>query len=239
MCAGCTEQLEPDSSETQTPSTSPEIAGTDDTNLSIGYNGQKYVYTESLECNAETYAILKGESLSGTVDKTTSDGGGQNSYTGFPGSVYKVNGYDDNFRICQATQNDAGGTFAFYENLTNSNLQSGKGLFGDMGLRLLGNYDSVVYQTHEHWNQEMEIFQPLEQQDYDDLASALMEASFELDTPYMGPEHQLKQAHVIYQMKDGTYIRLRLYENGAITYQGLKFQIVDDVFQRIFQIATS
>ncbi len=159
---------------------------------------------------------------------------------------YSVNGYNTDFRLA-AICNFADGTYIqLFDCLNGITLYKGSDLFRDR-LHLAENYTSVQYQYHDDWNYAQNVYHDLYDCSEEDIRLFLQTLYdsdfFELPNTENGESiYDRKQAHLYFKMKDGTTVRLRLFEGGLVSFAGspasVYVKMPDEVFDKIFQSTT-
>ncbi len=190
--------------------------------------------------DAEVVAPLVGEHL-GNASGSISVWSTQDEYTRefastVEGEVYTVNGYDPGFRLCIRNEytDETGKTeqeIVFMDRLNGITLVTGYDLF-ETRLRMRGRIESILWQSHEDWNEAKQILHDadLEPSVWEAFLDALdqglfidawtPDAPFYEDHPKSTIYTNPNQAHLILYMDDGTEIPLRLIEGGYVSYAG-------------------
>lgn len=219
----------------------------------IVYKGRIYTqarwYTDEDAIDVEKLVGKKLGTAVGNIDEWSS----QDDYavefaSTITGDVYSVNGYSTDFRICTRDSfEDANGNnvlyINFYENLNGIDIATGKDLF-ETRLKLLENWNTVQYQTHDNWDNGAPdyVFNDLtgiSDKDINTFLETLNSSDFEYvyeSNPdfYSGSS---KQAHLYLHMDDATVIELRLFEGGYVGYQHMGWYFVkmpSEIFDLIF-----
>lgn len=158
------------------------------------------------------------------------------------GKVYKVKGYNTDFRICYL--DELNNQITIYERLNDITLKYGKDLFKER-LKLKENYDFVEYQYHQDWNygkNNFRKFSKVTTEDIEQFIDEINNAEFIEGTNLDFYSINKKQAHLYFRMKDGTTVNIRLNEDGYVNYSGwsarLFLKIDTDTFRKIFNEAT-
>ena len=209
------------------------------------------IYTQSQWYYGEQATKLKalvGEKLGyakGKIDEwSTSDEYVEDFSSNIAGDVYSVKGFSDEFRICMTGSFEEEGETVdyiyFFENLNGITISNGKELFGDR-LQLASNYDTIEYLNHDDWNSGKEIKRDITENIgdiTDKFINELYEGEFislEGTDIYDNPSE-----HIYVNMKDGSTIELRIFDEGYVGYQPLEWcfikvpkEIVQELKDRI------
>lgn len=234
--------------------------------LYVVYNGNFYTSAEHIDLDKENKLIGKylGEMKNVLDEYFESDYHKNATSTGLPhlkefmeqettkdssiilgessGKVYTVNGYSTDFRICHL--NEENNLLTIYERLNDITVEYGKDLFDDR-LRLKEYYDFVEYQYHQDWNNSENNFKKFDQVTREDIEKFIDEinnAKFidatELDIYSINK----KQAHLYFRIKDGSTVKIRMFEDGYISYEGWYSNVIlkldTETFRKIFNEAT-
>ncbi len=196
----------------------------------IVYKGK--VYTQSFYVNDIDSAIaekLVGEYVGeakGTLDEWSSQEEYATEFAStYSGSVYKVNGYSEDFRLCIYVDFGDEQVLQFLDNYDGIGLNTGADLF-EKRLHVTGNVESVTYRTHSDWNKRVSSYQDLvsiTEEQFEQFLTELCESPFErIDYENnKGFYNAETQGHLYLNMKDGTVIELRLIEGGYVGCHGL------------------
>ena len=215
------------------------------------------IYTETSRYygdDAQALYSLVGEYLgyaTGTIDEWSSQDEYSREFASTcTGDVYSVNGYDTDFRICMCQNiEDSNGEqilwLQFYERLNGIGVTYGSDLFGDR-LNMAGNWNEVLYNSHESWDNGVSAYMPLPgitENDIESFLSSLYSGEFEYvyDTDKNFYDSSKTQGHLFFTMNDGTKIELRLFEGGYVGYQDMGWYFVKmpgEDFDRIFDAIT-
>ena len=195
------------------------------------YKGK--VYTQSADANGiDNSAIaekLVGEYIGeakGTLDEWSSQEEWATEFAStYSGSVYKVNGYSEDFRLCIYENSGAERRLQFLDNYDGIGLNIGADLFENR-LHITGNVESVTYCTHSDWNEGISYYQDLvgiTAEQFEHFLTELCKSPFErIDHENNTGFYDAKtQGHLYLNMKDGTVIELRLIEGGYVGCQNL------------------
>ena len=205
----------------------------------VVYHGAVYTQGEGyFGEDAERVDALCGAYLGevrGSIDEWSGPEDYEQEFVGsVAGPLYTVKGYDEDFRLCVRveTQDENGEPalwIEYLERLNGITLTRGAELFEDR-LHLRENFASLQWQSHEDWNRNLGGYHDA------GLDPALWEAFLdELDAGafvdlwdpetcrYRDESHpdllgSSNQVHLILTQKDGTLLRLRLFEGGWVNY---------------------
>lgn len=166
------------------------------------------------------------------------------------GSVYSVDGYSTDFRICIKNEyTDDDGTkhlsIAFMDRLNGIILTTGKDLFEDR-LKISGNIESITWQSHNDWNYTIKNYHELDMtsKQWTEFMNAVDAAEFEYLWSENNPStiyNVEEQLHLILNMKDGTRVSLRLIAGGYVGYEPLGWYFVkipEDTFNALYSMCT-
>lgn len=195
------------------------------------YKGK--VYTQSTDFYTYTSAIaeqLVGEYIGeakGTLDEWSSQEAWATEFAStYSGSVYKVNGYSEDFRLCVYVDVGDEQWLQFLDNYDGIGLNTGADLFEER-LHITGNVERVTYKTHYDWNEgnpsSYKNLTGITEEQLEDFLSKLCNNPFErIDHINNSHFYQAEtQGHLYLHMKDGTLIELRLIEGGYVGCQSL------------------
>ncbi len=176
----------------------------------------------------------------GTIDEWSSQKDYEKEFAStYTGDIHRVKGYDEDFRLCciEKFQEDGEETtfIVFLECLNGIDLFRGRDLFEER-LHMKGHIQKVQYQRHEDWNEGVKKYYDLENlsdASLDEFIDELYKGGFE-DVSQTAPEFyeeltdisddggKRKPAHLVVLMQDGSMIKLWIYENGYVAYEGLR-----------------
>lgn len=194
------------------------------------YKGK--VYTQSADANdidrSAAAEKLVGEYVGeakGTLDEwSTQEEWATEFASTYSGSVYKVNGYSEDFRLC-IVSSGVERRLQFLDNYDGIGLNIGADLF-EKRLHITGNVERVTYRTHSDWNEGISCDQDLvgiTAEQFEQFLTELCKSPFERidhenNTGFYDAE---TQGHLYLNMKNGTVIELRLIEGGYVGCQNL------------------
>jgi len=212
----------------------------------IIYDGKIYTQSGFIENNEFTKQNLIGEYI-GTakgninINSRLSDNMYEFSST-VKGDIYTVKGYDKSFRICIPEMNTNSGVIAFYENLNGITLSTGKDLYGTR-IHLKENYIQAYQLKYDISNDIINKinYSELTNDDIGQFIDALYNSPF-VDFSTSNEDifnMNIKHVSMGFKMKDETTIKIRLYENGLVYYEGMYgkvfVQMNDSIFQKIYK----
>lgn len=216
------------------------------------YNGSVYTQTETYyDEETERVKKLLGKKI-GEANGKINEWSTQEEYTTefastYTGSVYKVKGYSEDFRLCVYDTSYESRSLVILDNYDGIGLNTGSDLF-EKRLHLTGNVNHVTYQTHEDWNGDGEgkerekRFKELKitEKEWDEFITELYYGPFQA-IDYQKEEgfyDKEPQGHLYLQMKDGTEVEMRLFDGGYAGCQGLGWYMVKmpgEIFDKIME----
>jgi hypothetical protein len=189
------------------------------------YHGNCYVQYEWFD-NAES---IVGEYLgtaTGLIDEWTPKEGYVELAGSVRGDFYSVNGYDPNFMLCMKYDDGQVSTYLCNTGIT---IKYGSELYEDR-LHLSENYSAVQFETQESWCYSKDEFHSVngDTKIIQSFLNALNAAEFIPWTDVPEKEgyttssiYDTEIYHVYFQMDNGVFFHLRLYENGYVRFQGM------------------
>ncbi len=209
----------------------------------IVYHSNIYTQTKNVKCSKEQQKALIGAYL-GTAVGNLDEWSKRSEYSkelasSAVGKVYKVNGYDDSFRIGIPYMYEGEYYITFYENLNGITLSTGKDLYENR-LLLKENYRSTLYQLHSDWNndanqyKELKLSRNIMLQFIDAIDSSPF---IELDNSSKIYNSKMEVTHLYFKLKDGTTLEVGLFEKGFVAYGNLIVKVSDKIFSKVFQEA--
>ncbi len=206
------------------------------------YNGKSYIAYEELPDDS-----LKGKYIgkaTGSIDEWTSS----EDYIDFSGSIsgeiYSLKGYDSDFMLCIDNGN---GSITTYINNNGINLTYGYELFRNR-LNLKDNYTAVKYQTRDDWYYNFD--DPVEfnnKEAINAFIDALNDSRFmySADIPVENENSSIYEEkeiyHIFFEMKDSTYVHLRLFDGGYVMFAGISdicVKMTDSDFNNLIKLFT-
>ena len=225
---------------------------------------QGSVYTHTTEFAIADPAIaepLVGEYIgeaTGMLDEWSSQEDWATEFAStYTGSVYKVNGYSEDFRLCIYEHSGDEYQMQFFDNYDGIPLRTGADLF-ETRLHIPGNVNHVSYLTHYDWNEgnrsNERVFlaersaSPNRSAESD--VTGMTQAKFEdfltelCASPFIRIDHLNNpdfydaeiQGHLYLYMNDGTMVELRLIEGGYVGIRGLGWifvQMPGELFDQV------
>lgn len=218
------------------------------------YKGSVYTQTEiyldeEIEKVKELFGKKIGEA-NGKIDEwSTQEEYATEFASTYTGSVYKVKGYSEDFRLFVYDTSYGRKLLVILDNYDGIGLNTGSDLFEER-LHLAGNIENVTYQTHEDWSRDWEgdedkekkSFKKLEitEKEWDEFITELYRSPFKA-IDYQKEEgfyNKEPQGHLYLQMKDGTEVEMRLFDGGYVGCQSLGWYEVEmpgEIFDKIME----
>ncbi|MBR3954898.1 MAG: hypothetical protein IKJ63_05460 [Clostridia bacterium] len=162
-----------------------------------------------------------------------------------PYNFYTVKGYDPVFRLAAVMDFEDGKEIMFFDCLNGIWLHTGADLYENL-LHITGNYNTVLYQLHEDWDYGKGNYKTLSAVSEEDIA-AFVEAlktgpfvDFSEDIESRNRLYDGRQAHLFFQMNDGTTVGMRLLEGGYVSFRGTSAYVYmpGEIFDVIFNATT-
>lgn len=162
-----------------------------------------------------------------------------------PYDFYTVKGYDPVFRLAAVMDFEDGTEIMFFDCLNGIWLDTGADLYENL-LHITGNYNTVLYQLHEDWDYGKGNYKTLSAVSKEDIA-AFVEAlkagtfvDFSEDIEARNRLYDGRQAHLFFQMNDGTTVGMRLLEGGYVSFRGTSAYVYmpGEIFDVILDAAT-
>lgn len=189
------------------------------------YQGRCYVQYDWIYGNTDLVGEYLG-TATGLIDEWTPKEGYVELAGSVRGDFYAVKGYDPSFMLCMTDTEGVVSTYVCNRGIT---LKYGSELYEDR-LHLSGNYDAVQFESRASWYYSQgEVYQLLDgNATVAEFVAQLNAAEF---LPWRAVEEEVEQTrdsiydtelyHVYFRMNNGTTVRLRLYENGYVRFQGV------------------
>lgn len=202
-----------------TPDASLSAGTMADIAVSFIYQGRQYFYYDSIYDDVNLVGEYLGTTTATGLEWTPEDGNVE--LTGrVSGDIYTVKGYDPSFMLCMKGLNDTG----FYTFICNDGitLKYGSELYEDR-LHLSGNIASVQYESRDSWDHGRgERYQMNSVNDTVlDFIKHMDAAQFVLCDSVPLIFNKTALYYLRFQKKDGTTVRLSLYENGYVRFDGI------------------
>ena len=201
----------------------------------------RHMYTQTGVYAPET---LLGEYLftaTGSIDEWSGSDEYVEGASSIGGDVYTVKGYDPAFRLC-ITGDERG--LIILDCMSGITLRTGGDLFFD---RLhIENYSSVYYVTDTDWQHAIDERHELDADIIGPFLATLMTAPMQDHSAWSENgdifDHDYAEAHVCFELKDGTRVNLRLFENGCVMYDGSYMRVLaympGAIFDAVFEAST-
>ncbi len=163
-----------------------------------------------------------------------------------PYDFYTVKGYDPVFRLAAVMDFEDGKEIMFFDCLNGIWLHTGADLYEDL-LHITDNYTSVLYQLHNDWDYGKGNYKQLDTVSAEDISAfieTLKTSEFVdlSDTELASAIFNGKQAHLFFQMQDGTTLGIRLFEGGYVGFTGTSARayvyMPGEIFDVIFNATT-
>lgn len=210
------------------------------------YKGKVYTSSDSYNADAAEFKHLVGEYVGeakGNLDEwSVQDEWSKEFASTYSGPVYKVNGYDEEFRLCIYLDTEDGVWLQLLDNYDGIGLNTGADLFENR-LHLKENLENIRYLTHNDWNDgsnaEYKELSGVSDERLENFFNSLCESPFEKidyvnDSDFYDAD---KQGHIYLNMKDKTVIELRLIDGGYVGLQELGWYFVKmpaEIFEPVF-----
>ncbi len=198
---------------------------------SLVYKGKVYTQSTLYTNDSEIAERLVGEYIGeakGTLDDWSSQEEWATEFAStYSGSVYTVNGYSEDFRLCIYVNSGDEQWLQFLDNYDGIGLNTGADLFEDR-LHITGNVESVTYLTHYDWNEantsNYRDLTGVTEEQFEDFLAQLCTSPFERIEYSSNPDFYDAeiQGHLYLNMKDGTLVELRMIEGGYVGCQDLR-----------------
>ncbi|GAA0344111.1 hypothetical protein GCM10008967_38180 [Bacillus carboniphilus] len=209
----------------------------------IVYKGGIYIQTDTRVVPEHAKALV-GEKLGktkGSIDEWSSQDEYAVEFASSIGEidVFKVKGYDSDFRIMAYDDRNGEPYAEFFERLHGITVQSGADIFGKV--QLVGNVVDAKYRTFSEWDNSIDNYHPIESKDI--VETFVEELNSTVPYTYEHVEETLgdfrnneEYREVSLTLKDGTVVSLALIKEGYIRYGflGVYFKMDDDVFREMW-----
>ena len=203
------------------------------------YNGRMYVQTGQYADPSlrEGYVCT----VTGDIDEWSGADECVEGASSIGGDVYSVKGYDTNFRLCM---DGPDGLIEFYDCLSDMTLYSGADLF-ETCLHV-ENYVGAYYILDADWEEAADNRHELDPESLEAFVALLMASPMQdwgagsengdiFDCGYA-------EAHLYFELADGTTVPLRLFENGCVMYGGSAVRVCaympGAIFDAVFEKCT-
>lgn len=157
------------------------------------------------------------------------------------GDVYSVKGYDTNFRLCM---DGPDGLIEFYDCLSDMTLYSGADLF-ETCLHV-ENYVGAYYILDADWEENIDNRHELDPESLETFVSLLMVSPMQEWSAWSENgdifDYEYAEAHLYFELADGTTVPVRLFENGCVMYGGSAVRVCaympGAIFDEVFASCT-
>ncbi len=212
----------------------------------VVYKGK--IYTQTGTSIAPNRALeLRGEKI-GRTKSSINEWSTQKDYaielasTIGEQDVYKVKGYDDNFRIMSYLELDGEVYVEFYECLNGIKVSSGEDVFGK--LKMKGNVKTSRYEHFNSWNEGMQQYVDFNDMNVlnsfvNELKNTKPYSREELDSLFTSSTND-NTKFIYIELQDGSKVQLRLFKEGYIYYQysDIFFKMDNVEFQKLWDSLT-
>ncbi|MDQ8738238.1 hypothetical protein [Paenibacillus sp. LHD-38] len=226
-----------------------EIVLSDNSNMKymfslIVHDGKVYVQSDTSMESSQAKQLL-GRKL-GTTKGVIDEFSKQDKYevelasTTSGLNVFKVKGYDEDFRIMTYTENGGKVNARFYEHLNGITIKDGADVFGK--LKLAGNIVSSEYKNMKDWNNNIDNYHII---DNERVINAFVKA-LNHATPFLRKdiEGELDATYkngglreLALSLKDGSRVRVIVMQNGYVHYglgSEVYFKMDGQVFKKLW-----
>ena len=201
-------------------SLSPDVAA--DMLAFFIYQGRCYVQYEWIQ-DENIVGEYLGTAI-GLIDEWTPKEGYVELAGSVSGDFYEVKGYDSTFMLCMKEPDGVVSTYICNNGIT---LKYGSELYEDR-LHLSGNIESVQYESNDSWYYSKGDFHQIDGVN-DIILDFISDMDFAQFIPYDAVsldqgKTSLEETglyHLYFRLKNGTTVRLRLYENGYVRFDGM------------------
>ena len=203
------------------------------------YNGRMYV-------QAGQYAdpsLREGYvcTVTGDIDEWSGADEYVEGASSIGGDVYSVKGYDTNFRLCM---DGPDGLIEFYDCLSDMTLYSGADLF-ETCLHV-ENYVGAYYILDADWEENIDNRHELDPESLETFVSLLMVSPMQEWSAWSENgdifDYEYAEAHLYFELADGTTVPVRLFENGCVMYGGSAVRVCaympGAIFDEVFASCT-
>ena len=213
------------------------------------YTQAKCYYGKEVEKVKDLIGEKIGEAKGNIDEWSTQEDWSKELASTCSGSVHKVKGYSEDFRLFIYNETDEGEWLETLENYDHIGLNTGNDLFEER-LHLAGNVTEVTYQTHKDWNtdwdgkeqEEKDSFKELEitEDEWNEFVEELCQSPFKaIDYNKEGDFYDTElQGHLYLKMKDGTEVGIRLIDGGYVgcSYMGWYFvKMPGGIFNKVME----
>ena len=203
------------------------------------YNGRMYVQTGQYADPSlrEGYVCT----VTGDIDEWSGADEYVEGASSIGGDVYSVKGYDTNFRLCM---DGPDGLIEFYDCLSDMTLYRGADLF-ETCLHV-ENYVGAYYILDADWEENIDNRHELDPESLETFVSLLMVSPMQEWSAWSENgdifDYEYAEAHLYFELSDGTTVPLRLFENGCVMYGGSAVRVCaympGAIFDEVFASCT-
>ena len=203
------------------------------------YNGRMYVQTGQYADPSlrEGYVCT----VKGDIDEWSGADEYVEGASSIGGDVYSVKGYDTNFRLCM---DGPDGLIEFYDCLSDMTLYSGADLF-ETCLHV-ENYVGAYYILDADWEENIDNRHELDPESLETFVSLLMVSPMQEWSAWSENgdifDYEYAEAHLYFELADGTTVPVRLFENGCVMYGGSAVRVCaympGAIFDEVFASCT-
>ena len=203
------------------------------------YNGRMYVQTGQYADPSlrEGYVCT----VTGDIDEWSGADEYVEGASSIGGDVYSVKGYDTNFRLCM---DGPDGLIEFYDCLSDMTLYSGADLF-ETCLHV-ENYVGAYYILDADWEENIDNRHELDPESLETFVSLLMVSPMQEWSAWSENgdifDYEYAEAHLYFELADGTTVPVRLFENGCVMYGGSAVRVCaympGAIFDEVFASCT-
>ncbi len=217
----------------------PELGVAADMMAFFIYNGRMYVQTGQYADPSlrEGYVCT----VTGDIDEWSGADEYVEGASSIGGDVYSVKGYDTNFRLCM---DGPDGLIEFYDCLSDMTLYSGADLF-ETCLHV-ENYVGAYYILDADWEENIDNRHELDPESLETFVSLLMVSPMQEWSAWSENgdifDYEYAEAHLYFELADGTTVPVRLFENGCVMYGGSAVRVCaympGAIFDEVFASCT-
>lgn len=203
------------------------------------YNGRMYVQTGQYADPSlrEGYVCT----VTGDIDEWSGADEYVEGASSIGGDVYSVKGYDTNFRLCMDGPDEL---IEFYDCLSDMTLYSGADLF-ETCLHV-ENYVGAYYILDADWEENIDNRHELDPESLEAFVSLLMVSPMQEWSAWSENgdifDYEYAEAHLYFELADGTTVHVRLFENGCVMYGGSAVRVCaympGAIFDEVFAACT-
>ena len=203
------------------------------------YNGRMYTQTGQY-----ADASLKGRyicTVTGNIDEWSGADEYVEGASSIAGDVFSVKHYDTNFRLCM---DGPDGQIEFYDCLSGMTLYSGADLF-ETCLHI-ENYVGAYYVLDADWEENIDARNELDPESLEAFVALLFASPMQEWSAWSENgdiyDYKYAEAHLYFELADGTTVPLRLFENGCVMYGGSAVRVCaympGAIFDAVFEACT-